>query len=80
MALAVAYCDAAHLPRDVARRMLDDGSRVCERLVRCLAWKTGRGGGASAIRFDRRACRRLRRALVWYLGTLEEEAEGGEGG
>ena len=32
MALAVAYCDAAHLPRDVARRMLDDGSRACERL------------------------------------------------
>ena len=80
MALAVAYCDAAHLPRDVARSMLDDRSGACERLVRCLAWKTGRGGGASALRFDRRACRRLRRALVWYLGTLEEEAEGGEGG
>ena len=80
MALAVAYCDAAHLPRDVARRMLDDASGACERLVRCLAWKTGRGGGASALRFDRRACRRLRRALAWYLGTLEEEAEGGEGG
>ena len=79
-ALAVAYCDAAHLPRDVAEAMLSDESGRCERLVRCLAWKTGRGGGASALRFDRRACRRLRRALVWHLGKLEAEGNGGVGG
>ena len=76
----MAYCDAAHLPRDVAEAMLSDESGRCERLVRCLAWKTGRGGGASALRFDRRACRRLRRALVWHLGKLEAEGNGGVGG